>query len=230
MSLRSKHQRAARLQRLHQTALRLISTHGIYGWRLHQLAKELNYTTAALYRYYPSKELLLEALQKKSLADMRSSLSKLIAQSNLTPLGTVLLCTEFYVCYARCSPTSFSLNSNILAHPTAILQGEGRKTLIDLMKELLTLFATPISQSALSNRIPVMQKALCLWSALHGILLTQKYRGDFPVPQASDLVPSLIIGWGATPSQIITAQEELSSFLQDTSLSSFASLDVQEPS
>ena len=137
MSLRSKHQRAARLQRLHQTALRLISTHGIYGWRLHQLAKELNYTTAALYRYYPSKELLLEALQKKSLADMRSSLSKLIAQSNLTPLGTVLLCTEFYVCYARCSPTSFSLNSNILAHPTAILQGEGRKTLIDLMKELL---------------------------------------------------------------------------------------------
>ena len=49
-------------------AMQHIAQRGIYGLRLQNLAKELGYTTAALYRYYPSKEALIESLQKKTLA------------------------------------------------------------------------------------------------------------------------------------------------------------------
>ena len=209
MSIRSKHHRHTRLLRLQKTALQHIAQYGINGLKLHKIAKELGYTTAALYRYYPSKEALIEALEKRSLEDMQRSLAKLLQEASLSPLGRILLCTTFYVQYSRNSPTSFSLNSSVFAHPTAVLEGERRD---------------------LKPTIPTIRKALCIWSALHGLLLTHKYRADFLVPVESDLIPSLLIGWGATTEQLEEAQTELAIFLKNISITSFTTLDISEAS
>ena len=136
MSLRSKHHRQDRLNRLHLVALKHVSRHGVQGLSLGGIAKELGYTTAALYRYYPSRESLILELQKQTLAMLSESLDTILNEAkSCLPLTKLLLCAEYYTLYASNSPASFALNSSLFANPTPMLgQVERQETMMIMHK------------------------------------------------------------------------------------------------
>ena len=151
MSLRSKHHRQERIDRLHRAALDHIAVHGVQGLRLNTLAKDLGYTTAALYRYYSSKEALIAELQKTTLTMMQHALLGCLKEANLSsPLMNLLLSAHFYGRYAQYSPASFALNSAIFSNPTPILHGDRRQDILTVMQSLLTIIQRQIEDAGLA--------------------------------------------------------------------------------
>jgi len=230
MSLRSKHHRHERIVRLHQTALSHIARDGVQGLRLSMLAKELGYTTAALYRYYPSKEALIAELQKNTLIRMRHALScfleEALAEADMSePLAPLLISAHFYARYARCSPASFALNSNIFSSHTLLLHGERRQGIIMVMRRLLEVIQDQLEDAGLSRSREGLSQAFGFWSALYGVLLTHKYREDFSLPNPEEIVGFLCVGWGAELSQVRQIQESISTWSNSRDLSSFTHLD-----
>lgn len=209
MSLRSKHRRQDRLDRLHLVALEHISREGVQGLRLGAIAKELNYTTAALYRYYPSREALIQELQKQTLSLLDESLAILLTEAeSLSPLAKLLLCVQFYSLYAERSPASFILNSSLFASPRQILDREMRQETMTLIGGLLSILSTLIEEAGLSKSNPPLRLAVGYWSTLYGSLMTLKYQADLPLPEPMELISTLCIGWGANPVQVENAREE----------------------
>jgi len=231
MSMRSKHNRQKRVARLHQTALEHIANNGVQGLRLNVIAKELGYTTAALYRYYPSKETLIVELQKITLNRMYHSLQQLlemvVAESDVFRL---LMGTHFYIEYNQRSPASFALNSSIFSNPSILLHGENRMQILILMEKLLQLIQDLLYNAGVQSSKRDLSQALCLWSSLHGVLLTQKYRNDFAVPQPNDFISTLLLGWGVPVVHLRQAQHELTLFHTTHPIHQYTSLDLLESS
>ena len=229
MSLRSKHHRKARIARLHQAARHHIAKDGVQGLRLNTLAKELGYTSAALYRYYPSKESLISELQKESLFVMHRSLLQCLTSLDApSPLAHLLLCTDFYIEYASNSPASFALNSSIFSNPSILLHGEKRAEIIQAMKALLLVIQRHLVDVEVVSSEDNLSRSLCLWSSLHGVLLTRKYQQDFPVPCPRDFVSTLLLGWGIPYSNLHEAQQLLAISSLKKQMASFTHLDSLE--
>ena len=228
MSLRSKHFRQERLKRLQQAALLHIAQHGVQGLRLNTLAKELGYTSAALYRYYPSKEALVSDLQKETLLSMHQSLQRYISSAGTpSPLVGLLLCTQFYIGFAEHSPASFALNSSIFSNPTILLHGESRAQILRAMNTLLRVIHDHLVRLGLADAEDDLSRTLCLWSALHGVLLTRKYANDFSLPCPHEFVSTLLRGWGIPSSALQDAQKQL---LSCSAVTDFLYLDSTERS
>ena len=230
MSLRSKHHRQERVARLHRRALDHIARDGVQGLRMSALAKDLGYTTAALYRYYPSREALIAALQSDTLSRLRSALIAVIDQAQMpSPLGNLLLSGHFYAQYAQRSPASFALNSSIFTNPTLFLPEERRQETLPMMQGLLELIAGWLTEAGLAAGSEPLSLALSYWSGLHGVLLTQKYHADFPLPDPRQFAGTLCLGWGADSAEVARAQELISSREQLNGLSPLTSLDELNP-
>ena len=213
MSLRSKHHRQDRLNRLHLMALKHISRQGVQGLSLGAVAKELGYTTAALYRYYPSRESLILELQKQTLAMLSESLDTILKKGeSCLPLTKLILCAEYYTLYATNSPASFALNSSLFANPTPMLGQSERQETMMMVSGLLQTLSTLIKASKLSPISPPLSLAVGYWSTLYGALMTRKYSLDLTLLKPLELITTLCIGWGASTEQMSKAQQELESW------------------
>lgn len=229
MSLRSKQYRKERMNRLHQAARRHIAKKGVQGLQLKDLARELGYTSPALYRYYPSKEALVVDLQKETLRMMHQALCRLLTHfESSSPLVKLILCTRFYIGYSTLSPASFALNNSVFSSTSVILSGEHRDSIIHAMKEILLLIQEQFNQLPVKDKTSTFTRTLCLWSSLHGVLLTQKYHGDFDIPSPDHLVSTLLLGWGIPKSKLMEAQRHIDLRCDDALIASFASLDTKE--
>ena len=229
MSLRSKQYRKERMNRLHQAARRNIAKNGVQGLQLKELAKELGYTSPALYRYYPSKEALIVDLQKETLHIMCRALHLFLTHfESSSSLVKLILCSKFYIGYSKNSPASFSLNNSVFSSTSILLGGDDRDSIIHAMKEVLILIQEQFNQLNITGEHNTFTLTMCLWSALHGVLLTQKYQEDFAVPSPDHLVYTLLIGWGIPQSKIIEAQRQIEHSCDDEMLASFTSLDTKE--
>ena len=209
MSLRSKHHRQDRVNRLHLTALDHISREGVQGLRLGAVAKELGYTTAALYRYYPSRDSLILELQRQTLTLLHESLFVFLEEIKLlTPIGKLLLCTQYYSLYAERSPASFALNSSLFANPTTMLEQVKRRETMRVIGHLLSILSDLITEAKLSLSQPALSLAVGYWSTLYGALMTRKYQNELTLLEPTELILALFIGWGASRDQITQAREE----------------------
>ena len=229
MSLRSKHHRQDRINRLHLTALDHISREGVQGLRLGAVAKELGYTTAALYRYYPSRESLILELQKQTLTLFHKSLFIFLEEvKTITPIGKLLLCAQYYSLYADRSPGSFALNSSLFANPTTMLGQVERQETMEIIGHILFILSSLIEEAKLSLSQPSLSLAVGYWSTLYGALMTRKYRNELTLIEPIELIVALFIGWGASHDQIIQAREEAmiwETLLQSEKLSRLTELD-----
>jgi len=181
----------------------------VQGLRLGAIAKELGYTTAALYRYYPSREALILELQKQTLTLLEESLTTLLNEAEaLSPLAKLLLCVEFYSLYAERSPASFALNSSLFANPTPMLGHNERQETMVIIGRLLHVLSHLIEDAELSPPQHSLSFAVGYWSVLYGSLMTRKYSESFPLLEPLDLISALCIGWGSPPARLTHAREE----------------------
>jgi AcrR family transcriptional regulator len=221
---RTRRRREGRRNRVLSSAIRLVEERGLDGFTLGDLAQELDYSPAALYRYFPSKDALVAELQRRVVEALDRDLERLIvrcgewcaepgAGESVGELLPLVAIAARYDRFAADAPGLFGLLSQGLGHPGRLLDDELAATVIaaaqGCFRRLAGLAADAAAAGALSPGDP-MQRAVALWAALQGVVQLRKLRHLLPGPLQprpllETVVRSMLEGWGAEPGRIAAA-------------------------
>src|SRR5512146_2510066 len=97
------------LRRILDEAMRQVEEGGFGSLSINKLADAVDYTPGALYRYFPSKDVLLSQLIERVLEEVRRHLvrAQALLSQRATPLARVLVLAEGYRAYAKREPQRF---------------------------------------------------------------------------------------------------------------------------
>lgn len=212
--------REANLERILDGAMDLVVAGGFDALSMHKLAKQLDYTPGALYRYYASKAALIAALTTRLIERFGEVLARtagLVPADE--PLQRVLVALLTYRDLAHAAPNRFGLLSMLLADPRSLVPDEvdaasPRQAMSAVLGPLMTALHAAQESGALApgdapERSPgdAAERSVVLFSAVHGLLQLRKQEARVPV--VSDLerlvlvsLRSLLLGWGANPATL----------------------------
>lgn len=206
--------------RILDAALGLVAEGGLEALSMARLAHAVDYTPGALYRYYGSKDALLSAMVARILGGLREALAAAVAA--LSPKGNALTrvfaLARGYGAWARAQPHGFGLLALTLAEPRVLLADAAHEQPVTAqVLAALELVAGALVQAeddALLDEGDVLERTLCLFAALHGLLQLRKRAGAAPRPLDVDALATaatrtLLVGWGATPRAVDAAFKKL---------------------
>lgn len=215
--------RAARLERIVDTAMRLVSERGFDGMTVQQLARELDYAPAALYRYFASKDELVAMLQTRAIAELRRDFERardrwvdtLPSDTRVAALVELLHTARFYRQLRGTSPRVFHLLSVTLADPRKLVDDVASAVVAPPMMGVLSfvsvLFEAAARLGALNDAQSALERTIVFWSSSHGVMMLQKL--ERLAPRSFDttalnetLTNTLLAGWGATQDDLAAAQ------------------------
>lgn len=203
-------------------AMDLVREGGIEGLTLQKLAKSLGYVATAVYRYFPSKDALVAALQRTAIEQIQKQFSAELAlrgeRTQSAPpatrtLANLLAAAEIYLELPETHPKSFHLVAILLGDPQIHLSDEESlrtaPTLLALLQSIVALFVAAETAGALDVG-PPDQRTLAYWGALHGATCLEKARRVAPmVPPSRDIgmvaAEAMLRGWGAPPAAMSAA-------------------------
>ncbi len=204
------------LGRILDAATDLVVHGGFDALSMGRLAKELDYTPGALYRYYASKDALIAAMTAQVIRDFTTVL---LQATSLVPadatLERVLVPLLTYRELARTAPHRFGLLSMLLATPHVLVadDAEAAPAMLAITAALTPLArALDTARQTGALRFPgeAAGPAVVAFSAVHGLLQLRKQ--EHRVPSLFDLdglvrlsLRSLLVGWGADPAQVDAA-------------------------
>jgi len=209
------------MERILDAALALIATAGMEGFTLTDLARRLGFTTAALYRYYASKDALIANLQIRALSSCRRNLKIAVERTrscNLKPevagLLPVLATAAVHRQLAADSPAEFGLLALTLADPRQLV---GDEEAVSVWHEALQLVAAVQGHVLAAETCGALapgkatERAMLLVFAGQGVLQMQKLAsrwpgGIDPPAMANALTDSLLHAWGAKPEALDAAR------------------------
>ena len=221
---RTRRRREGRRHRVLAAAIGLVEERGLDAFTLGDLAGELDYSPAALYRYFASKDALVAALQRcvvealdRDLARLEARCRELRGQATdakrageLLPLVAV---AAHYDRFAAEAPELFGLLSQGLGHPGRLLDDETAATVIAAAEACLTQLAGLIAEATDAGVLTAgdpMQRAVALWAALQGTVQLRKLSHLLPAPLQPQplletVVHALLGGWGAEAGRVAGA-------------------------
>ncbi len=208
--------RRMRIQRILRAALEVVRVEGRDGLTLKRVAAQQGLTTAALYRYFRSKDALIAELQRGVIAALaratgervdaadRFALAKEFAATDRALLAVVVSGFVFEE-FSRCAPMEFGILSTDLSRPEHTLPDREATLVFDAAWDALTDLAGRLRQAEESGALEVgepSERAVALWAGLQGIVQTRKLSRSGPARidstrVAKGLVSTLLIGWGA---------------------------------
>ena len=213
-SPRVTRKRQARTAHILDTALACMSTSGVEGLSMHQVAGSLDLTVGALYRYFDSKGALIAALEARVINEYAEDLSEMVlaprpAPAAATdPVAALVSILELVLAYGhlcRVKPVHMQLLNGILASPAHLLPPEeAEKIMVDLVsvfEPFEMLFAKAEAVGALSQG-DANARLLIFWNAARGILQLAKlsafdakrFDNDHLFKETAN---ALLMGWGA---------------------------------
>jgi AcrR family transcriptional regulator len=184
-SPRRQRSRDRKVEGILATAMDMLLEGGIDGLTVVGLAERLELTPGALYRYFPSKDALLVALQARALEvvakryreERERSSKRLPSKETVAPLCELLGVARFYLALPKDEPRIFRTLSLNLAAGKNFVDDEGVAPLIaplrQLFADLSEAFKRAAKAGALSKGDP-LEHAVVYWSALHGAALVDK--------------------------------------------------------
>lgn len=207
-------------------AMALLAEGGLEGLTLQAVAHRLGIVTTALYRYFPSKDALLAALQRRAVSEVHAHLSAELGRvpsvvgrvaPEVAALAALLHAARTYMDLPRARPEAFRLLALLIGDPRVLIADEEAARTAPLVTELLVemarLFALAAEASALEAG-DALGRTLTLWATLHGLTQLEKLRRVAPhAPTAATLadesVAALLRGFGATPNLLSRARRAL---------------------
>jgi AcrR family transcriptional regulator len=150
-----------------QEARRLISANGVESFSLRELARQVDYSPAALYEYFSSKEEIIHAVclegHKRLAAALQAVPLELHPADHLTQIGLA------YIDFATRNPDYYLLMFTVRTLSGAIITGmteeqSAYRVLLDSLQRGLDagLFKT-------RPRFGLQEMAYTAWSLVHGI-------------------------------------------------------------
>ncbi len=219
--------RRAKTAAILDEARRLLIEEGPEGMTIQRLADALDYTPGALYRYFPSKDAIIVALQVQGIGEVhgifRRAWSMCDAVTASEGLGEseggllkLVASARIYIDLPAEDPVRFGLIGLAMGQPRQLLDDEAIQPIVATVMPLIGDVGQVIEAAARSGAIDGhgqgAARAVTLWSALHGVLMMKKFmRFDPKVIQARalalELGRSLLLGWGASPGGLERASE-----------------------
>lgn len=185
-------------------AMYLLTQGGLDAVTVQSIAKELDLTVGALYRYYPSKSAILAALTQRSLEELHGELQKAAQQAN-TPVAALLHVARAHISFASAQRGHGLLIAQMMTTPQVVLPPAERElamqpafSLIDFLEEQFVSAQT----AGLIQVSDTRAAALIFWSAIQGVMQLDKlgsmnpnelHRPNLPLRTAI----SLLKAWGA---------------------------------
>lgn len=221
---RATDRRELRTEAILERAMELLEADGLDGLTLQRVAERLGLVTTAIYRYFPSKDALMAALQRRAVrvisAHFQAELAELAEPlSRTTPptagLATLLVVAELYLALPRTHPEEWRFVARLLGDPKQLLSDdEAARTaplLEGFLRNMATVFALAQETEALSAGDP-NERVFAYWAALHGAHCMDKVHRVAPHTPGVDAIGRLTIhallaSWGATPARLTAARE-----------------------
>ena len=203
--------------------MRQVETRGLEGLTLQEIARELDYTVAALYRYFPSKDALVAELQRRVVALLDDKLTQVEAataawleelapqqRERVAPLAPVAAAGLFYSGLAESSPQAFGLLALSLGDPRHLIDDARARAVIATAQPMFDRLAAHSQRAVEAGQLAAgdsRDRTLVLWSSLHGVAQLTKLgrlapeRLD-PRRLCESLLQALLVGWGGEPERV----------------------------
>lgn len=156
-------------QAILENALELIVEQGMDRLSIRALADRIDYTPGALYKYFNSKEELIDAVRADCFERLNVFLASRIERAK-TASEMLLLGGLSYIEYAAAHPREYSLMFNM--EPSAATSGEQRQV---AMRTLLYIIQAGIASGEFTEKKDYDAAAIAYhcWATVHGIALLQ---------------------------------------------------------
>ncbi len=214
--------REATFDRIVQAAVRALAKGGLEALTMQHLAAELGFAVGALYRYFPSKDSLVVAVQCRTLEELGARIAQAVERGKAQPglsgrraaLLRLWLAVRAYEGLAKEKPTEFGLLSLAVGDPRPLIRDDDASQLVAAMAALFqkvdALFARASEAGALSPGDPA-PRTLALWTSVQGALQLRKMErfslGALDAAAVTDEAAlALLIGWGAPAEDAKAAQ------------------------
>jgi AcrR family transcriptional regulator len=215
--------RATRTTQILALAMRQVETEGLEGLTLQKIARDLDYSVPALYRYFPSKDALVTELQRRvvalldhKLAEVEERVQKWLADQprgdrerfgQIAPIAATGL---FYAGLARSAPQAFGLLTASLGDPRHLIDDAQASAVVATALPMFDRLAHAIRVAVETRQTDpgnTPDRVLVLWSSLHGVAQLAKLERLAPGSLDSQLLcgsllEALLIGWGADASRV----------------------------
>lgn len=221
---RSSARREQKTEAMLDRAMEILEADGLDALTLQRLAQALGVVTTAIYRYFPSKDALMAALQRRAVRviaeHFRGELGALLADLAKAPPATVSLATvltigELYFALPETHPNEWSFVARLLGDPKRLLsEEEAARTapiLEGFLREMESVFTRAEETEALDPG-SAEERVFAFWAAVHGAHCMDKVRrvsrGAPPVAAIGRFTArALLSSWGATPARLAAAQQ-----------------------
>jgi AcrR family transcriptional regulator len=209
-----------------ERAMELLEDGGLEALTLARVAESLGYTTTAVYRYFPSKDALVAAMQRQAIREVHEHFSNealrrmelLEGPAATRSLALLMIAAEIYLALPTKEPRAWLLVAVLLGDPRPLLSDEESLRAVPLLDSFLSavdgLFHRAAEAEAL-ERGDARERTLALWAALHGTLCLEKARRIVPTTPtpttiAKPIVRALLASWGASSARISAAERLVS--------------------
>lgn len=196
-------------------AMRLLAAEGLEALTLKRVAQELGLVTTALYRYYPSKDALVAALQRRAIEalhqgfrDDRARWTEAAARlaDDARALVPILGAARFYAALPEAMPEPFRLVAILLGDPRTLVVDEEAIKAVPLAGAFLAdaaqLFDTAARDGAIAEG-DTASRTVIFWATLHGLTQLSKLRRVAPetpghLALADQAARTFLVGLGAS--------------------------------
>jgi AcrR family transcriptional regulator len=202
----------------------LLAEEGVAALTLARVGKRAGYVAAALYRYFPSKDALVAALQRRTVDVLHALLGAALAAFDrasatrrLSPdvraLARLRVALNAYLAMPTTRPNEFGLLALLLGDPRQLVADEEAARTAPRIRELLTelveLLLAAETASAIEPGSPV-DRAVVLWATAHGLASLRKMERFDPSTFNADRLATLALGallagFGAAPEVVTRA-------------------------
>jgi len=205
--------REQKVGRILDTAEQIVLHEGLDGLTIHALARALDYTPGALYRYFESKQAILAELNSRAVRgyhQLFDCVAECAAQAEVqgetsASLLPLLATADAFVRWSHLEPGAFALISATSADPRDLLSDD-EAVHIPHMVALLAALGEAIHRAVEAGALrpgDAERRAIALIFGMIGILQLRKLirfsASLAPEPIALGLARDQFLGWGATP-------------------------------
>ncbi len=216
-------QRNDKTEAILDAAIQLAASSGLEALTLSRVAASLGVVTTALYRYFPSKDALLAALQRRAVVALHARymaslepLTRTSGEARVASLVPILATGRFYAALPATEPENFGLVARLLGTPGVVIPDDEAMAAIPLVASFLQAVGTRVEAAVKTGAIEpgdAAQRTLTLWAAFHGLRQLSKLQRLTPTMSTEALVDTsaraLLRGWGAQADMLDQAQQAL---------------------
>lgn len=217
--------RKAQIERILDTAMKIVTGEGGEALTMQNLANQLDYTAGALYRYYASKDQIIAELQIRCIKEFdtlfdnaKAKVEEFFDKEELKAILLIIVVGKIFKHYAFEEPVKFSFLTNLMVEPKVLVNDVDASKVSTEFKNLFIkismLFFEASSKKLISEGNPA-EKALVYLSSLQGVLQLKKLvRVDNSLFDMENLIKNLmttlLLGWGISQENLNKLESNLS--------------------